>query len=125
MADGTITVDFTSFPGGTWTNGQIVFGWQDENNHYLADGRVGANKWRIRQKVNGTLSVLATTSETINTNQLYQLELVIASGGNVTLKVDGVSKVSYDFGSVMSGKTGVSIQKAVAVFDNFCTAPGQ
>jgi PKD repeat protein len=125
MTDGTISADFTSHTGGTWTNGQIVFGWQDANNHYLADCRVGGNKWRIRQRVNGTLSNLSTTSETINSNQLYQLELVIASDGNVTLFVDGVAKVTYDFGSVMSGKTGVSVEKAVSVFDNFCVAAGQ
>jgi Zn-dependent metalloprotease len=128
VADGTISVDWTSKTGGTWTNGQIVFGWQDANNYCLADCRDGGNKWRLRQCVNGTLSNVATTEETINTNQLYQLELVIGSGGIVTLYVDGVSKVSFDFGSAISGEAGVSVQKARSVFDNFCvtgTAAGQ
>jgi hypothetical protein len=128
VADGTISVDLTAKTDGSWTNGQIVFGWQDANNYCLADCRVCGNKWRLRQCVNGSLSNKATTLETINPNQLYQLELVIGSGGMVTLYVDGASKVSFDFGSVISGEAGVSVQQARSVFDNFCvtgTAAGQ
>ncbi len=120
ISSGTITVDLTTLAGGTWTNGQILFGWVDENNHYQADCRDGSNRWRIRQRVNGTFTNVAQFLETVNTNQLYQLELVITAGGNVTLSVDGVSKVSYDFGAPISGKVGVSVEKANSLFDNFC-----
>jgi PKD repeat protein len=120
MASGTVSVDMTALTGNSYTNAQIVFGWVDSNNHYLADVRVGANAWRIRRKVNGTLSNLASFSQTINANQLYQLELVVTADGLITLYADGVSKVSYNNGAAISGAVGVSIERAVSLFDNFC-----
>ncbi|MCP4213688.1 MAG: hypothetical protein GY765_03480 [bacterium] len=122
LNDGSITVDWTAETDGTWTNGLVIFGWQDADNYCLADCRVGGNKWRLRQCVGGTLSVVATTSETLNASQLYQLEVVIEASGNVTLKADGVSKVTYNFGSLAAGATGVCVHKAHSVFDNFAVA---
>jgi PKD repeat protein len=121
MADGTITVDWTSLTGGNWTNGQIFFGWQDTGNYRCVDMRDGANKWFIREFVGGTRYNRAVTEETINTNQQYHMEVTIAPGGYVTVYVDGVEKVSYDFGNVVTGPVGVGIEKAHAQFDNFCT----
>ncbi len=116
----TITVDWTSLTGGTWTNGIVVFGYIDANNYRVADFRDGANKWYIREFVGGSQSNVATLSETINTNQLYAMEVIIDASGLVTVKADGVTKVSYNFGNVQSGLIGLEVNQSHSQFDNFC-----
>jgi len=120
IADGTITVDWTSLTGGTWTNGMVVFAWQDANNYRVADCRDGANTWYIREFIGGTQYNRASFAETINTNQMYQLEVIIDPSGLVTVKADGVTKVSYDFGSVTTGQVGLCVNQSHSQFDNFC-----
>jgi len=125
MADGTITVDWTSLTGGSWTNGQILFGWTDSNNYRCIDMRDGANKWYIREYIGGTRYNRAQLAETINTNQQYHLEVVVGADGKVTLNVDGVEKVSYTFSSVTTGAIGLGIEKSHSQFDNFCVTAEQ
>jgi PKD repeat protein len=121
MADGTITVDWTSLTGGNWTNGWILFGWQDASNYRCVDMRDGANKWFIREYIGGTRYNRAVTEETINTNQQYHMEVTIATSGLVTVRVDGTVKVSYDFGNVVTGQVGLGVENSHSQFDNFCT----
>ncbi len=118
--DGTITVDWTSLSGGTWTNGIVVFGYVDASNYRVADFRDGANKWYIREFIGGTQNNRAVVSETINTNQQYAMEVIIDPGGLVTIKADGATKVSYDFGSVQTGRVGLEVNQSHSQFDNFC-----
>ena len=121
---GTMSVDWTSLTGGSYTNGMIIFAYQDAQNYRVADCRDGANKWYIREFVNGSQSNKTYLAETINTNQQYALVVTIDESGLVSLTVDGVSKVSYDFGNVITGQVGVAVQKAHAQFDNFCVDTG-
>jgi len=120
QTDATITVDWTSLTGGTWTNGIVVFGFIDTQNYRVADFRDGANKWYIREFISGTQYNRAVVSETINTNQQYAMEVIIDPGGLVTIKADGATKVSYDFGNVQSGQIGLEVNQSHSQFDNFC-----
>ena len=120
VADGSITVDWTSLTGGQYTNGIVVFGWQDASNYRVADCRDGANKYYIREFIGGTQYNRAQFAETINTNQQYALEVVIDPSGLVTLKADGATKVSYNFGNVITGPVGLAVNQSHSQFDNFC-----
>ena len=120
VSDATITVDWTSLSGGTWTNGIVVFGYVDANNYRVADFRDGANRWYIREFIGGTQYNRASTSETINTNQQYAMEVVIDASGLVTISADGTEKVSYNFGDVQTGQVGLEVNQSHSQFDNFC-----
>jgi PKD repeat protein len=120
LADATITVDWTSLTGGTWTNGIVVFGYIDGSNYRVADFRDGANKWYIREFIGGTQYNRAQFAETINTNQMYAIEVVIDPSGLVTVSADGVEKVSYNFGSVQTGQIGLEVNQSHSQYDNFC-----
>jgi PKD repeat protein len=122
MADGTITVDWTSLTGGSWTNGMVLFAWQDVNNYRVIDMRDGSNNWFIREFIGGTRYNRASVSETINTNQQYDIQVVVDPSGLVTLFVDGVEKVSYDFGDVITGAVGLAVENSHSQFDDFCVS---
>jgi PKD repeat protein len=99
----------------------VLFAWQDASNYRVVDCRDGANKWFIREYIGGSRYNRAVTEEIINTNQQYHLEVVIAPSGLVTLYVDSVEKVSYNFGSVITGPVGLALENSHSQFDNFCT----
>ena len=82
--------------------------------------RDGIDKWFIREYVSGTQYNRATWSQSIATDQWYQVEITLASDGNVTLAVDGTTLGSYKFSSAISGQVGAGVQKAHAQFDNYC-----
>ena len=120
MSDGTITVDWTSLSGGQYTNGIVIFGYIDSQNYRAVDCRDGANKWYIREFIGGTQYNRAQFAETINTNQPYDLEVVVDPSGLVSLNADGVPKVSYNFGNVQTGLVGLRVNQSHSQFDNFC-----
>ncbi|MGA1823315.1 MAG: Ig-like domain-containing protein [bacterium] len=116
----TIALDWTSLSGGQWLMGRIDFGWENEANFRCIEMKDGENKWHIRKYVNGVRYDLASISDNIETNKEYHLEVKIDENGGVTLYVNGVEKLFYDFGAPVLGRLGVGVDKSKCRFDNIC-----
>ncbi|MGA1868141.1 MAG: Ig-like domain-containing protein, partial [bacterium] len=115
-----IALDWTSLSSNGWLMGRIDFGWKNEANFRCIEMKDGENRWHIREYKDGVRSSLANVKETIETNKEYHLEVNIDENGLVTLFVDGVEKLSYDFGTPVSGRLGVGVENSKSRFDNIC-----
>jgi hypothetical protein len=80
------------------------------------------NRWQIVEKVSGTNTVRATFNATVNTAQWYSVEVIVNASGLTTLKVDGATLGSYNFGSAPSGLVGIGFNRSNSNFDNFCVS---
>jgi large repetitive protein len=115
--DFDISVDVTPGPEGSYQNGFIVFDYQGPNDFKFAGARDGANYWTVGH-FDGNWNDNLTLPETINSSQTYDFDLS-ARDGVVTLTVDGVEKVSFDFDEDLDGHIGVANERAVTEFENF------
>ncbi|MCC6962701.1 MAG: S8 family serine peptidase [candidate division Zixibacteria bacterium] len=116
----TVTCQVRMNSGRTQRNARIIFNYVDANNYRFIEGDDVNNYWRIYSRVSGTNTVRATFSATISTATWYNVEVNVTSTGNTTLKVNGATLGSYNFGSAPSGLVGIGYSRANSNFDNFC-----
>ncbi|MGB2987314.1 MAG: tandem-95 repeat protein, partial [Phycisphaerae bacterium] len=92
---------------GQYQNGFIIFDYNGPDDFKFAGARVGADYWTVGH-YDGSWVNDATLSQPINTGTPYDMHLNV-DGGQVTLSVDGVEKVSYDFGEPLNnGQVGLA-----------------
>ena len=120
IGSGSVSVDWTSIPGGWRPDGQVVFAYVDSRNYRYIDMFDGRNEWAIREYVDGKKYTRASLDENINTSQQYGIDVNIAGDGTVSLVVDGHEKLQYQFNQVINGKAGVGVFRSHSQFDNFC-----
>lgn len=116
----TINCQVRMNTGRTQRNARIIFNYVDANNYRFIEGDDVNNWWRIYSRTSGTNTVRATFTSSVATATWYNVEVVVTSTGNTTLKVNGATLGSYNFGSAPSGLVGIGYNKANCNFDNFC-----
>ncbi len=116
----TITCQVRMNTGRTQRNARIIFNYVDANNYRFIEGDDVNNWWRIYSRTSGTNTVRATFSQTISSATWYNVEVNVTATGNTTLKVNGATLGSYNFGTAPSGPVGIGYSRANSNFDNFC-----
>lgn len=116
----TITCQVRMNSGRTQRNARIIFNYVDANNYRFIEGDDVNNWWRIYSRISGTNTVRATFSTSVATATWYDVEVNVTATGNTTLKVNGATLGSYNFGSAPSGLVGFGYNRANSNFDNFC-----
>jgi len=120
----TISADVRMNTGRTQRNARILFAYADASNYRFVEGDDLNNRWRIYQRVRGRNTAVATVSRTVSTATWYQVRVVTAADGNVTLYVDNVAVASYKFSAAVAGLVGCGFTKSNSDFDNFCVGGG-
>lgn len=106
-----------------WSNGFIVFDYQDPLNFKRAGLGVGDPRYIIAETVNGIdMTHVSINAPEITRDTWYNLKVEI-EGDKVYLIVDGYLKADYTFSSIGNGKIGVETSTAESYFDNFCFQP--
>lgn len=118
----TVTCQVRMNSGRTQRNARVLFNFVNTSNYRFIVGDDVNNRWQIVERISGTNTVRATFNATVNTAQWYNVEVIVNNSGMTTLKVDGVTLGSYNFGSAPSGLVGIGFNRANSNFDNFCVA---
>jgi hypothetical protein len=106
--------------GGYLSNAMLIFDYQSATDFKFAGAYVGANRWLVGHRTASGWIEDATFGQTINALADYQLQLVVEGGHQVTLFVDGVSKITRMFSDdVTDGDVGVGTRNALSRFDDF------
>ncbi|HEY0827609.1 MAG TPA: family 16 glycoside hydrolase [Bacilli bacterium] len=103
------------------TNGNvgILFRYADASNFYMFRLNDNGNKVELYKSVGGTLTLLSSVANTVNTGQFYTLKAVV-TGNNVKGYLDGVEKINWTNGTTQlsSGKIGFRMASSSAKFDD-------
>ncbi|MAE65808.1 MAG: hypothetical protein CMJ18_16180, partial [Phycisphaeraceae bacterium] len=98
-------------------NAAVIFDYQGPTDFKFAGGFFGAGQWQIGHHDGTSWVVDASFAEPLQLRQDYLAQLVIRDGA-AALTVDGVLKVSHDFGAPLSdGRVGLGTRSAVAGFN--------
>ena len=104
---------------GRLSNGMVIFDYQSPTNFKFAGAYIGGNGWIIGHRDASGWVQDARLDESIDAATDYALRVVIENDSDVTLQVDGTTKVSMTFtDSVVDGDVGVGARNAFAYFDN-------
>ena len=102
---------------GQYENGFVVFDYNSPKDFKFAGARTGADYWTIGH-YNGKWHNDVRLNERIDTDTSYNMNVRI-DGGDVSLVVDGVEKVSTSFDEpVNEGQIGLGADHAESHFDN-------
>lgn len=124
---GTMTATMASFNDNDIMG--IVFGWQDDMNHYRLgweqggynDGGSGASGMWLVQEVSGVSTILFQT-EQFWTDLVEYNFIVGRSGNDISFSLDGVSQ-TFTNTSFMSGKVGFYTESQTANFSGLTSVP--
>ncbi len=103
-------------PGGTYSNGFLVFSYSNPDDFYYAGAYIGSKKLAIGGK--GFVSKIDVYEDTLGQGIDYKLNVVV-DGGKVDLYYNGIKKLEYDFGTLPPGKVGLLVNGAITEFDDF------
>ena len=99
-------------------NAAMIFDYQGAIDFKFIAADYDANQWQIGHFDGSDWNVDASLNETLATNVDYAAELQIV-GSTATLAVDGVEKLSFDFGGTINdGQLGLGTRNAITVFDD-------
>ena len=117
--EATISATLTAATGGAWLNAFVIFDYISATNFKFAGTFAGQDKWCIGYRnANGWKIAEYVDNEPISTDAEYAIEINL-DGGNVSLSVDGVHKVSYNFGGdVTDGRIGLCTRRAIGVWSD-------
>ncbi|OED40530.1 hypothetical protein ACH42_16095 [Endozoicomonas sp. (ex Bugula neritina AB1)] len=97
-------------------NGAIIFDYQDDNNYKYVVARIGSQKWRIEEVVDGFKSNLVALPASIPQDTFVGIQLKV-EGSTVSLVSGGEVQVSHDFGETLNdGRIGVMANNAKTSF---------
>ncbi len=103
-------------PGGTYSNGFLVFSYSNPDDYYYAGAYIGSKKLAIGGK--GFVSKIDVIEDTLGQGTDYNLNVVV-DDGKVDLYYNGIKKLEYDFGTLPPGKAGLLVNGAITEFDDF------
>ena len=110
-------------PSGPKQNSAIIFDYRNAHDFKFAIGKFSANQWQIGHFDGTDWIVDQRKTAFIDPNIDYQLDLLVMNNVAI-LSVNGVEKVSFDFGaSISTGRVGLGTRGAHAVFDNVTVGP--
>jgi hypothetical protein len=97
----------------------LVFRYADASNFYMFRLNDNGDKVELYKRVGGTLTLVASSTQTITTGQFYTLK-VIVKGNNIKGYVDGVGKIDWTNAATQlsSGKIGFRMSVTSASVDN-------
>ncbi len=101
------------------SNAFVIFDYQGPLDFKFAGAYVGSNRWLMGRRTSAGWLEDVRLSETINANTDYRLKVAIANGNQVTLLVNGVTKLTRQFADLVNdGDLGVGTRNAFARFDD-------
>ena len=104
---------------GRLSNAFVIFDYQSPTDFKFAGAYVGSNRWLIGHRTSSLWVENAQYYETINASQDYSLRVAVEGTNHVTLWVNDIAKMSYQFsGDVTDGSVGVGTRDALSRFDN-------
>ncbi|MFV2065691.1 MAG: S8 family peptidase [Pirellulales bacterium] len=113
------TIDADPATTGLLSNAMVIFDYQTPTDFKFAGAYVGSNRWVIGHRNNLGWWDDASFSETISAQTAYGLRVLVGSTGAVTLSVDGVSKVTKTYATLLTdGAVGVGTRNAISRFDD-------
>jgi len=113
------TINATAGGGGYWSNAAVLFDYRSPTDFKFAGGFFGADQWRIGHSDGKKWVTDAWVGDSIGLDRDYQLKLIVV-GSEVRLSVDGVTKLTHDFGKPANGGTvGLGTRRAHSRFDDF------
>jgi subtilisin family serine protease len=102
-----------------YSNGLILFDYQNPTDFKFAGAYVGGNQWVIGHRNTSGWFTDATTSAVIDPQTDYDVRVVLDGTGKVTLFADDVERTSFTWsGPLTDGTVGVGTWNAVCRFDN-------
>jgi glucose/arabinose dehydrogenase len=100
-------------------NGLLVFDYHGPTNFKYVGAASKANLWIIGERTSAGWNSVRSLAEEIEPNVDYHVHSLI-DGSTVELVVDGVFKISHDFGQLMNdGQVGLATANATTEFDEF------
>ena len=113
----TVNVDLES--ADFFSNGLIVFDFQNPSDFKFAGAYARNDQWVIGHQSGGVWFTDASLSEVIDAGVDYALQLVIENNGEATLLVNGAGKVTHTFSAPLNdGDVGLAAWNAFAWFDD-------
>ena len=101
------------------SNAFVIFDYRSPTDFKYAGAFVGGNRWAIGHVTAGVWIDDVTFAETISATTDYGLRVVIENDSQATLLVDGVGKLTHDFGgSLTDGLVGLATLNATSRFDD-------
>jgi hypothetical protein len=105
--------------GGRYSDAFVIFDYHSPTDFKFAGAYVGSDKWVIGRRTGTGWYAGASVGEVIDANTDYRLEVVIDAGGEVTLSVGGVAKLTHQLaGPLDDGDVGVGTWNAISRFDD-------
>jgi hypothetical protein len=103
------------------TNGNVglVFRYSDASNFYMLRLNDNGDKVELYKRVGGTLTLIASSAQTVTPGQLYVMKVVV-EGNKIIGYVDGVEKINWTNATTQltSGKIGFRMHTSSASVDN-------
>ena len=118
-----VSADIVGTEGGSgyYANGLVIYDYESSDDFKYAGAFLGGNKWKLGHYSGGQWTTDAQLDETLDLDTSYSVQLRLI-GGEASLWVDGVQKVSHDYGSDAlaggSNQVGLGTRNALAAFDN-------
>ncbi len=113
-----VTMNATAAAGNFFSNGFLVFDYQSPTSFKYAGTFVGLQQWVVGHRdASGWNNDAVVSDGGIAPGTDYSLQLLL-QGANVTLLVNGVSKVGYGYASGFTGSVGLGTLNSLTQFDN-------
>ncbi|MCA9042284.1 MAG: hypothetical protein KDA65_18170, partial [Planctomycetaceae bacterium] len=115
-----ISTNFKITPqSGQASNSFIIFDYESPTKFKFAGTWAGQNRLVIGQYENNQFNVYSEKTETIKKNTEYQFELAVV-GSQVTLSLDGLTKMTYEFGEdITDNPLGLGAYNSTVHFNDF------
>ncbi len=103
---------------GRQSNGFVIFDYQDATDFKFAGAFVGIDQWVVGRRTPADWVTDAVVDAPIHALTDYDLRVTLAADGTATLLVDGLERVSYQYGDLLTdGDVGLGVKNAVSRFD--------
>lgn len=113
------TVNMDSSSGGLYSNGVLIFDYQDATDFKFAGAYAGSSKWVIGHRTTNGWSTDVTLVDSISAGTDYLFQVVIQDDSTVSLNVNGDTKLTHTFADpVTDGEFGLGTSNAIAHFDD-------
>lgn len=114
------TINADAAVDGRYSNAFLVFDYRSPTDFKYAGAYVGGNKWAIGHRTaSGWVDDVTLNAGSIDVFSDYQLHVALDSTNRVTLSVNGVSKLSRNYGdTLVDGELGLGTFDALSRFDD-------
>ncbi len=118
------TVNADDATSDRFSNAFVIFDYQSPTDFKFAGGYVASDQWLIGRRTSSGWITDSKVSAPIAPYMDYDLQVVLQSGGRVSLVVDGQEQVVHQYaGSLTDGAVGIGTRDAISRFDDVLVQP--